>query len=103
MGYFIYLPKIGWFRIFLSREIPKDDEIGEVTVLREADRKIARVRHDFLYNKISTIFIAKSHGLVVEGLKVKNMSSRAYGKWAKAKTLLNRDNKFSMEHLYQNA
>ncbi len=33
----IYLPKIGWFRIFLSREIPKDAEIGEVTVLKKAD------------------------------------------------------------------
>ncbi len=33
----IYLPKIGWFRIFLSREIPEDAEIGEMTVLKEAD------------------------------------------------------------------
>lgn len=33
----IYLPKIGWFRLFLSREIPKDAEIGETTVIKEPD------------------------------------------------------------------
>ena len=60
MGYFIYLPKIGWFRIFLSREIPKDAEIGKVIVLGKADRKIARVRHDFLHKKISTTEIINS-------------------------------------------
>ncbi|WP_297445200.1 transposase [Desulfurobacterium sp.] len=33
----IYLTKIGWFRLFPSREIPKDAEIGETTVIKEPD------------------------------------------------------------------
>ena len=165
----IYFPKIGWFRMFLSREIPKDTEIGEVTGLKEPDgwyvsivvkgdfrkpaedtklvgidvgirdfaclsdgtkiehprilekwlrklaweqkklarkkkysrrwhrqaqrvarimQKIARIRHDFLH-KVSTA-IAKSHGVVVEDLRVKNISKRAKGKGVSAKSVLNR-------------
>jgi len=165
----IYLPKIGWFRMFLSRKIPRDAEIGEVTILREPDgwyvsivvkgnfcrqaedtkligvdvgirdfaclsdgtriehprilekwlrklaweqrklarkkkfskrwqrqaqkvarvmRKIARIRHDFLH-KVSTA-IAKNHGVMVEDLKIKNMSRRTKGKGASARSALNR-------------
>ena len=165
----IYLPKIGWFRLFLSREIPKDAKIGETTVFKEPDgwyvsivvkgnfykqaesddivgvdvgikdfvclsdgtkiehphvfekwlrklaweqrklarkkkfsgrwrkqarkvarimQKVARIRHDFLHK--SSTAIAKSHGVVVEDLKVKNMSRRAKGKGVSIKSKLNR-------------
>ena len=51
-------------------------------------QKVARIRHDFLH-KLSTA-IAKSHGVVVEDLEIKNMSRRARGKGATAKSKLNR-------------
>ncbi len=169
----IYLPKIGWLKFFKSRKI--DGDVGEVTVLKEADgwyisilvkkkvnipeipkdfigidvgikklaycsngwifenhkslkkyenklkraqrklsrmkknskrrkrqkRKIAkiylkikRIRLDYLH-KSSTI-IAKNHSVVVEDLKIKNMSKTARGtlenpgKNVKVKSALNR-------------
>ncbi|WP_297445203.1 transposase [Desulfurobacterium sp.] len=51
-------------------------------------QKIACIRHDFLH-KLST-GIAKSHGMVLEDLKIRNMSKCAKGKGATAKSKFNR-------------